>query len=109
MTTLDSLSIWIVIVGLTLVTIGTRSFFLVLGSRFPLPERVQHALRYAPVCALVALVAPELFIQQDTVAVSLANFKLAAGGAAVIAMLVSRSMIVTMAIGMGVFTALRFL
>ncbi|MEF9996937.1 MAG: AzlD domain-containing protein, partial [Burkholderiaceae bacterium] len=40
--------VWLAILGLTVVTLVTRSSFLVLGDRFPLPERVQHALRYAP-------------------------------------------------------------
>ncbi|MCU0951275.1 MAG: AzlD domain-containing protein, partial [Burkholderiaceae bacterium] len=44
---MSQLDTWLVIVGLTAVTVLTRSFFLVLGDRIPLPERVQHALRYA--------------------------------------------------------------
>ena len=57
-TSLSNVEIWLVIIGLTLVTILMRSSFLMLGDYFPLPERVQHGLRYAPVCALVALVTP---------------------------------------------------
>ena len=53
------LYVWSVILGLTGVTVLTRSFFLVLGDRIPLPERLQHAMRYAPACALAApLLAP---------------------------------------------------
>ena len=55
---MKDLYIWSVIIGLTGVTVLTRSFFLVLGDRIPLPERVQHAMRYAPACALAALIAP---------------------------------------------------
>jgi len=106
-TGMNAIETWLVIVGLTGVTVLTRSFFLVLGDRIPLPERVQHALRYAPACALVALVAPEVLAVNGELALSLSNFKLLAGGVAIAAMLATRSMIVTMLVGMGAFTALR--
>ena len=106
---MSDLEIWLVIIGLTLITILMRSSFLMLGDHFPLPERVQHGLRYAPVCALVALVTPELFVMQGAFNVSLANPKLIAGLAAAIITLTTRSMIAAMAIGMLVFTAFRLL
>ncbi|MGZ9059893.1 MAG: AzlD domain-containing protein [Burkholderiaceae bacterium] len=106
---MSSFEIWLVIIGLTLVTILMRSSFLMLGDHFPLPERVQHGLRYAPVCALIALVTPELFLVQGSLDMSIANPKLAAGLAAAVTTLTTRSMIAAMAIGMLTFTALRFL
>lgn len=105
---MSDLSVWIVIVGLTLVTVATRSGFLVLGERFALPERVQHGLRYAPACALVALIAPELAFSNGTLALSLANPKLMAGLAAGGVMLATRSMIAAMAVGLLAFTGLRY-
>lgn len=102
-------AVWIVIVGLTFVTIATRSAFLVLGQRYALPERLQHALRYAPVCALVALIAPELAFAGGSVALSVANPKLVAGIGAAVVMLATRNMIAAMAVGMLAFTALRLL
>lgn len=104
---MSDLSIWIVIVGMTAVTVVTRSLFLVLGERYALPERVQHGLRYAPACALVALIAPELALANGTLALSLGNPKLVAGVAAGVIMLTTRSMIAAMAVGMLAFTALR--
>jgi branched-subunit amino acid transport protein len=104
---MSALETWIVIIGLTGVTIATRSFFLVLGDRIPLPERVQHALRYAPACALAALIAPEVLTTQGQLALTATNFKLLAGAVAVGTMLLTRSMIATMVVGMGAFTALR--
>ena len=100
-------TIWIVIVGLTAVTLVTRSLFLVLGDRFPLPERVQHGLRYAPACALMALVAPELFFTQGAIDVALGNPRLMAGIAAAATILATRSMIAAIVIGMAAFTLLR--
>jgi branched-subunit amino acid transport protein len=105
----SDLTIWIIIVGLTVVTVATRSAFLVLGERFRLPERVQHGLRYAPGCALVGLIAPELVLVDGSLALSLSNPKLIAGFAAGAIMLGTRSMIAAMAVGMLAFTALRLL
>lgn len=105
---MNALNTWLVIVGLTVVTIVTRSFFLVLGDRVPLPPRVQHALRYAPACALVALIAPEVLLAQGSLAFDPGNIKLLSAVAAAVTMLATRSMIVTMLVGMAVFTGLRF-
>ena len=58
--------IWLTIAGLAVLTLVTRNAFLVLGHRVALPERVQHALRYAPACALVALVVPEVVLQSGS-------------------------------------------
>jgi branched-subunit amino acid transport protein len=99
--------VWAVIVGLTAVTVATRSAFLVLGRRYTLPPRLLHALRYAPVCALMALIAPELALEHGALALSLANPKLLAGLAAAAIMLATRNMIVAMTVGMLGFTALR--
>jgi branched-subunit amino acid transport protein len=104
---MSTLEIWLTIVGLTGVTVVTRSFFLVLGDHVPLPERVQHALRYAPACALTALIAPEVLMVKGGDLVAWNDPKLIAAAVAVGAMLATRSMLATMAIGMAVFTALR--
>jgi len=79
-----------------------------LGDYVPLPERVQHGLRYAPVCALVALVTPELFVTQGAFDLSITNPKLVGGLAAAAITLTTRSMIAAMAIGMLVFTVIRY-
>jgi branched-subunit amino acid transport protein len=104
---MSSIEIWLTIIGLTLVTIMTRGAFLMIGDRISLPERVQHALRYAPACALAALVAPELLLQQGQVFVSVENFKLVGAIVAAVAMLTTRNILFTMAVGMIIFTALR--
>lgn len=106
---MNNFAVWTVILGLTLVTIATRSAFLVLGERITLPPRLQHALRYAPVCALMALIAPELLLIDGTLTLSFANPKLVAGVAAGAVVLTTRSMMTAMAVGMLAFTALRLL
>lgn len=104
---MSELTLWLVVAGMTIISIVTRSFFVVLGHRISLPERVLLALRYAPACALVALIAPELILNKGVVEVSLHNDKLIAGVIAAATMLISRNMVVTLVIGMGVFSLLR--
>lgn len=102
------LSIWITIAGMALITVATRTFMLAFGDRLALPERVRHALRFAPVCALSALIAPELLTDQGAWAVSAGNPKFVAGTLAIVVMLATRSMFATMVLGMAAFLALRW-
>ena len=104
---MNEATVWIVIIGLTCVTVATRSAFLVLGKRYTLPERLQHALRYAPVCALVALITPELALANGSLELSFSNPKLVGGVGAAIVMVATRNMIAAMTVGMLAFTALR--
>lgn len=50
----------VAIIGLTVITVLTRSFFLVPERELPIPPWLREALRYAPLAALVAVVAPEV-------------------------------------------------
>jgi branched-subunit amino acid transport protein len=106
---MSAVEIWITIAGMMLVTLATRTVMLVFGDRIPLPQRVQHVLRFAPACALSALIAPALLTEQGAWAISLANAKFVAGTVAVLVMLATRSMMATMVIGMAAFAALRLL
>ena len=47
------------LVGMTVVTIVTRSFFFLSKRPWPLPGWVARGLQYAPVAALAAVIAPE--------------------------------------------------
>ena len=54
----------IAVLGLALITLLTRSFFLFPDRELPLPGWLQQGLRYVPLAALVAVVAPEIFSSQ---------------------------------------------
>ena len=62
----------IAILGLALITISTRGFFLYPERDLPLPAWLKQGLRYAPLAALAAVVAPEIVMQQGHL---LATFK----------------------------------
>jgi branched-subunit amino acid transport protein len=52
------------IVGLALITLVTRAFFLYPERDLPLPAWLLQGLRYAPLAALAAVVAPEIVMTQ---------------------------------------------
>jgi branched-subunit amino acid transport protein len=54
----------IAIVGLALITVLTRGFFLIPERELPLPAWLQQGLRYAPLAAVMAVVAPEIVLTQ---------------------------------------------
>ncbi len=106
---MTTLEIWLVVIGMTLVTAATRAFFLLGGERAVLPERVQRALRYAPAAALVAVVVPEVLETPHGVSFALSNQPLYGTLAGLAWFLWRRSMLGTIVVGMTVFTVLRLL
>jgi branched chain amino acid efflux pump len=50
------------IVGLAVVTVVTRGFFLISDREVELPAWAVQGLRYAPIAALVAVIAPEIVL-----------------------------------------------
>lgn len=104
---MSELAIWITIIGLTGVTLLTRAGFLLLPQRYALPPRLQRALRYAPACALIAIVVPDLMTSHGALALSFSNIRLLAALIAVPVFLVTRNMLATIAAGMLALTVLR--
>ena len=105
---MSTLNIWISLLGLALVTALTRNFFLVLGDHLRLPERVAHALRYAPACALAGLIVPEVLQVQGAFVEPLTNPRLWGALAALVTMLITRSMVGTMGVGMAAYWLARW-
>jgi branched-subunit amino acid transport protein len=52
------------IAGLTAITVLTRSLFFISDKEWGLPDWVQRGLRYAPIAALTAVIAPEVLMSQ---------------------------------------------
>jgi branched-subunit amino acid transport protein len=50
------------VVGLAIVTVITRGFFLLADRELSLPPWAMQGLRYAPLAALVAVIAPEIVL-----------------------------------------------
>ncbi len=56
----------IAVLGLALLTLLTRGFFLLPARELPMPRWLQQGLRYAPLAALMAVVAPEIVLTQGS-------------------------------------------
>jgi len=52
------------IAGLAVITVLTRSFFLIPEQELPMPDWLRRGLAYAPLAALVAVIAPEIVMTQ---------------------------------------------
>jgi branched-subunit amino acid transport protein len=60
----DSWLLYVAVIGMALVTVLTRSFFFLSSRPWTLPPVLHTALRYAPVAALAAVIAPEVVMSQ---------------------------------------------
>jgi branched-subunit amino acid transport protein len=105
---MNDLEIWATIGALVVATAATRSSFWLIGHHITIPKRVQDMLRYAPACALAAIIAPDLLIDGGgQLQLNLANWKLIAAIGATAYYLVRRNMLETIIVGMLLFTGLR--
>jgi branched-subunit amino acid transport protein len=93
--------------GLAATTLATRGSFFMLPASVQLPARLEQALRYAPACALTAIIIPGVLTRGGHAFVSVHNYKLIAVAVAIGVFLRVRNMMVTMVVGMVVFTVLR--
>jgi branched-subunit amino acid transport protein len=106
---MSATELWLSFVLIALATLATRSGLLLVGRRFVIPPRVESALRYAPACALAAIIAPDLLVSAGAVQLGLDNPRLVGGAAGVAIFLLSRSTIGTIAGGMAAFWIARSL
>ncbi len=104
----DAAYVIVVAIGLGLLTLAARASFFMIPSRFQLPPRLERALRYAPACALAAIVAPTVLNEKNgAINFDMTNPRLWAVIAASLIFMKTRNMMVMMGVGMAVFTALR--
>jgi branched-subunit amino acid transport protein len=103
----ETVYVWLAILGVTAATFIARSSVLLLGERLRLPPVVEAALRYAPACALAAIVANDLFYTPAGLDLSLQNPRWLAGVAAIVIFAATRSTIAVIAGGMAAFWLFR--
>jgi branched-subunit amino acid transport protein len=102
-------AIFLAIVGLTLITIVTRGFFMIPEREVPIPDWLREALRYAPLAALVAVLVPEVMMTGDHFVTTWKDARLFGALAGAITFSVSRHLLATILAGTAVFLALRLL
>jgi branched-subunit amino acid transport protein len=105
------LNITLLVIGMTLGTVWSRSFFILLGEKIKISPLVLEAIRFAPLAAMIAILAPEIFLPASASSVAQFDIHLPniwGGIAALVAFYFSRKMLFTLLVGMAVFTAIRF-
>lgn len=103
------MNIWLMLLLGGLITFGIRFSFIYLFGKFQIPETLRRALHYVPPAVLSAIVFPELFLRDGAADLSLENFRLLAGLAAVAVAWYSRSTLVTILAGMIALLLLQWL
>lgn len=104
---LSPLELVLAIVSLAVATLATRSGVLIAGERFAVSRRVDAALRFAPGCALTALVLPEVLYPAGTFDLSLTNPRWPAALAAVAFLIWRPNVAGGISVGMLVYGAIR--
>jgi branched-subunit amino acid transport protein len=102
-------NIWLVFLLGGLLTFGMRFIFIYLLGRFEVPEMMRSALRFVPPAVLSAIVVPELLIRSGQVDLSLTNFRLLAGAAAVLVAWKTKNTLLTILGGMAVLVLLELI
>jgi len=95
------------ILGLAVITIGTRGFFLYPDRELPMPAWLKQGLRYAPLAALAAVVAPEILMTQGHLIATFKDARIYATLAATAYFFWRRGILGTIVTGTLVMVALR--
>jgi len=103
----SALELLIAIAGMVAITLLTRGFFFLQRSQLPVPAWLTEGLRYAPLAAMVAVVAPEVVMTQGQVITTWKDARLYGAAAATAWYFWRRDMFGTIVAGTAVLLALR--
>ena len=99
---MSSLEIIIACAGLAVITLITRAFFMIPEREIPLPTWLKRGLKYAPLAALAAVIAPEIVMSNGHLIGTLVDARLPALAVAVVYFFYKRSILGTIALGMAI-------
>ena len=94
------MNIWLVFLLGGALTFGMRMSFIYLFGRFEIPAMVQRALRFVPPAVLSAIIAPALFMPDNTLDLNWNNYRLLAGGIAILVAWRTKNTLLTIVVGM---------
>jgi len=97
----------LLIIGMMAVTFGVRYSVLAMSGRITMSRRMEQTLRFVPVAVLTALCTPILFKPEGSWLLSLDNSHLVAGAVAIVIAALSRHLLLTIVLGMGLFLVLH--
>ena len=95
------------ILGMAVITLATRAFFLIPDREVPMPTWLKQGLRYAPLAAMVAIVVPEIAMTQGQLIHTLKDARLYGAAAGTAWFFWQRGILGTILCGTGVMLALR--
>ena len=103
----DTIQALLAIAGLALITVLARAFFMIPEREIPMPDWLRRGLKYAPLAALTAVIAPEIVMQHGQLISSLQDARLPATVCASVYFFWRRSILGTIVIGMAVYLPLH--
>ncbi|MFN3295620.1 AzlD domain-containing protein [Caldimonas sp.] len=95
------------IAGLGVITVLTRSFFLLPERELHLPGWVKRGLKYAPLAALAAVIAPEVLMTQGELITTWRDARIFGLAAATAYYFWRRDILGTILVGMALYLPLR--
>ena len=101
------LAFTVIIIG-----VGTNLFrfsFIYLYVNLKLPEWIPRAMRFVPPAVLSALIFPAILIKEEVLWMSPQNPRLVAGLVAIIVAWKTKNLLLTIAIGLGIFWLITFI
>lgn len=103
----EGLEPFVAVVGLALLTVVTRSFFMIPEREMPLPDWLKRGLKYAPLAALTAVIAPEILMSHGELITTLKDARLPAVLCACAYYFWRRGILGTIVVGMLVYLPLH--
>jgi branched-subunit amino acid transport protein len=97
---MNELNIWLAMLVIGAITFTYRWSFIFLFERLSPPDWLRRALRFVPVAALTAIIAPELMIANGALNLNPFNIRLIAGVIAALVAYRTRNVLLTIIVGM---------
>jgi branched-subunit amino acid transport protein len=94
------MTIWLIIIGMGIVTYAIRLSLIVLLGRINVPPTMQRALRFVPPAVFSAIVFPEVLRPSGALDISLGNNRLIAGVLAAGVAWRTKNVFLSIAVGM---------
>lgn len=105
---MSSLEVFLTTIGMAVITLACRAFFVLPKQDLPMPSWLSEGLRYAPIAALAAVVAPELVMTQGHLIDTWRDARIFGALAGLAFYAWRRSLFGTIICGTGTMLALRF-
>jgi len=103
------MTLWLMLLVIGAITYAIRLSCIGLLGQRGMPALLLKALRFVPIAVLPAIILPQLFLRNNTLALSLQNPRWIAGILAGIVAWRTRNVLLTIAVGMAALWVLQFI